>query len=279
VAIRRGLYNTVTPCILGSNFVGVVHATSSQASQWRIGRRVAGLPLKGGNAKYVTGTPDQLFDVPKRLDASEVSCVLSIYLPAFQALHHGQSRPSRYSQERLQRKCVLIVSIGAALPESLALVRLAQYGGATEVYVVADREHHSSLRHLFAIPLDVHMDDWLPTVQERMDVVIDFDYDQNEWASYRALAPNGRLVWYLHPSKRLKREAGYLWVLDGIWEQSKMCLLERASMYNLYESCAESPNNAKVRHVKVRFGCATASRLTLTHCRIDRWILSFSYAY
>lgn len=230
--------------MLGSNFVGVVHATSSEASKWRIGRRVAGLPLKGGNAKYITATPDHLFDVPKKLDASEVSCILSIYLPAFQALQHGQPRPWRYSQQTLLRKCVLITGTDNALPEALALIRLAQYGGAHEVYIVADQEHHSVLRQLYAIPLDVHQDDWLPTVEGRMDVVIDFDYVQNEWASGKALAPNGRLVWYKHPSKR---ETGHLWVLDGVWEQTKMCLLERSSMYELYDSWSEDPYGVKVR--------------------------------
>jgi len=246
VAIRRGQYQVTTPCVLGSNFVGVVHATSNEASRWRIGRRVAGLPMKGSNAKYVTATTDQLFDVPKKLDASEVSCVLSIYLPAFQALHHGQPRPGRYSQHTLQKKLVLITGADFALPEALALIRLAQYGGALEVYCVAEREHHSVLRQMYAIPLDNHMDDWLLTVQGQMDVIIDFDYVKNESASWKALAPNGRLVWYLHPSKR---ENTHLWILDGVWEQIKLSLLERASIYELFDSWDENPYNAKVRLV------------------------------
>ena len=247
MAIRRGLYHVATPCVLGSNFVGVVHATSNEASQWRVGRRVAGLPLKGGNAKYVTATTDQLLDVPKKLDASEVACIISIYLPAFQALHHGQPRPWRYAQDTLRRKRVLIV--GCPLPEALALLRLAQYGGAQEVYIAAERDHHSTLRQLYAVPLDVHMDDWLPPVEGSMDVIIDFDYGQNEWASCKALAPNGRLVWYLHPSTR---ESGHLWI-DGVWEQTKMCLLERASMYELYESWNEDNYDLKVRCCVERF--------------------------
>lgn len=251
-----------TPCILGSNFVGVVHATSSEASQWRIGRRVAGLPLKGGNAKYVTATPDQLFDVPKRLDASEVSCVLSIYLPAFQALHHGQPYEQRYSQYTFQRKRVLITGTEGALPEALALIRLAQFGGAHEVFISGDREHHSVFRHLYAQPLDPHMDDWLPTVIGRMDVVIDFDYAQNESASSQALAPNGRLVWYLHP---LKRESGPLWSLDNFWEQAKMSLLERASMYELYASWNNNPYGVKVRVWIPRFFEVDMISITSAH--------------
>lgn len=244
VAIRRGLYRPGTvPCVLGSNFVGVVHATSNEASSWRIGRRVAGLPLKGGNAKYVTATPDQLFDVPKRLDASEVSCLLSIYLPTFQALHHGQPSSRRYSQQAFQRKSVLVTGTDGALPEALAMIQLALFGGAHEVYIVGEREYHSVFRQLFAQPLDVHVDDWLPIVTGRMDVVIDFDYDHNESASSDALAPNGRLVWYVHPSKR---ESGQVRWLDGIVEQARMCLLERASMYELYDSWYENPNGAKV---------------------------------
>lgn len=276
MATRQGHYKVATPYVLGSNFVGVVHATSSEASQWRVGRRVAGLPLKGGNATYITATPDQLFDVPKKLDASEVACMLSIYLPAFQALHHGQPRPWRYSQETLQRKRVLITGTSNALPETWAMVRLAQYGGASEVYVVCEREQHSTLRqHLYALPLDAHMDDWLPAVRGRMDVVIDFDYVLNEWASCRALAPNGRLVWYRHPSKR---ETGHLWLLDGIWEQTKMCLLDRASMYDLYESHCEDFYAMKVclRFVVLTGCCKQLLSFTYQAAFLFfRWTLSF----
>lgn len=266
VAIRRGLYHVPTPCVLGSNFVGVVHKTSSEASRWRLGRRVAGLTLVGSNARYLIASTEQLLDVPKKLDASDIACILSIYLPAFQALHHGQARPGKYSNTSLLRKRVLIT--GGALPETMALLRMAHYGGAREVYVVAERSQHNAFRQLYATPLDAHIDDWGPMVENSMDVVIDFDYVENEKASCRALAPNGRLVWYLHPSKR-KNVTG---LFDGIWEQTKMCLLERASIYEQNKSWAEHPYSFKVRN---RMDDAFVYHSLLTVC-IFRWISNFS---
>lgn len=245
VAIRRGLYHVPTPCVLGSNFVGVVHKTSSESSRWRLGRRVAGLTLVGSNARYLTVSTERLLDVPKKLDASDIACILSIYLPAFQALHHGRTRPGRYSQSALWRKRVLIT--GGALPETMALLRMAHYGGAQEVYIVAERSQHNTLRQLYATPLDVHIDDWGPMVENSMDVVIDFDFVQNEKASCQALAANGRLVWYLHPTKR-KHVTGLAWSFDSIWEQTKLCLLERASIYEQNDSWAEHPYSFKVRN-------------------------------
>jgi NADPH:quinone reductase-like Zn-dependent oxidoreductase len=91
------------------------------------------------------------------------------------------------------------------------------------------------------------MDDWGPMVEKSMDVVIDFDYVQNEKAACKALAANGRLVWYLHPSTH-HNVTGLAWSFDGIWEQTKMCLLERASIYEQNESWAEHPYSFKVRN-------------------------------
>jgi NADPH:quinone reductase-like Zn-dependent oxidoreductase len=248
VAIRRGLYHVPTPCVSGSNFVGVVHKTSNEASGWRLGKRVAGLTLSGSNARYLTASTEWLLDVPKKLDASDIACILSIYLPAFQALHHGQPRPGRYSQTVLRRKRVLIT--GGTVPEAMAVLRMAHYGGAQEVYVVAERSQHNVLRQMYATPLDVHQDDWGPMVEGSMDVVVDFDYVQNEKAACMALAPRGRLVWYLHPSKRVTI-TGRAWSFDGIVQQTKMCLLEQASIYDQFESWAEHPYSFKVR-IRIR---------------------------
>lgn len=244
MAIRRGVYHRPVPFVLGSNFVGVVHETSSETSHWRLGRRVAGLSLGGSNARYLTTTTERLFDVPKNLDASEIACIQSVFLPAFQALQHGQPRPWRYSDTSLRKKRILITE--GDLPETLAILRMAHYGGAQEVYVVAERDRHKALRQMNSIPLDVHGDDWGPMVAENMDVVVDFDFALNGKAAYRALAPNGRLVWSRHPDKREKTTGHSCYANDNLWEQTKMCLLERASLYDLYESWNEHPHSFRV---------------------------------
>jgi NADPH:quinone reductase-like Zn-dependent oxidoreductase len=128
----------------------------------------------------------------------------------------------------------------------MAVLRMAHYGGAKEVYVVAERSQHNSLRQLYATPLDVHPDDWGPMVEGSINIVMDFDYVQNEKAVFMALAPKGRLVWYLYPSKR-ENIRGRSWSFGGIVQRAKMCLVEQASIYDQFESWAEHPYSFKVR--------------------------------
>mmetsp|Transcript_2126 Transcript_2126/g.2857 ORF Transcript_2126/g.2857 Transcript_2126/m.2857 type:complete len:361 (-) Transcript_2126:2013-3095(-) len=72
------------PYTMGTNLIGVVHEGPYK------GQRVATLSkAAASNAKYTTVPSSCVLPVPKDLDAAEMACIVSVYLPCFQALYHG----------------------------------------------------------------------------------------------------------------------------------------------------------------------------------------------
>jgi NADPH:quinone reductase-like Zn-dependent oxidoreductase len=222
VGFRRGTVDAVTtPFVMGSNFVGVIHHGPGK------GRRVAAIVMGGANARYISTRPDRLMPVSKTLDPAEIALVLTTYLPTFQALHHGQDRPGRYSSTSLVGKRVIITE-GATMLDVQALTHLAQYGQVSQVYVVANREHHDYLTNELKVrPLDVG--NWARRVEGRMDVVVDFSYSDHSHSSHAALAPGGRLVWYLPPNKP---SPSYLTQMELLLGQASAFLAERTTIYD-----------------------------------------------
>ncbi|KAL7563139.1 hypothetical protein ACA910_012320 [Epithemia clementina (nom. ined.)] len=191
--------------VAGSNFVGVVHQVTKRSNKTGrgseeeksdaipVGTRVAAiLPEGGANARCISVPAHCLCVVPKQLDASEVCAILSTYLPAFSALHHGRSRPHRYSRSCLRGRTVLIT--GCTSLEAQAAVRLAEIAGSTHIYVTAPREYFSILHKHRPTILGENPDQWLPHVERKMDVVLDYQFPKHFPAVRAALARKGRLV-------------------------------------------------------------------------------------
>jgi NADPH:quinone reductase-like Zn-dependent oxidoreductase len=182
------------PYVCGSSFVGVVHRCEASAEDFglRPGSRVASIVKWVSNSKFVSLPPDNLLPVPKHLDASDLACLISSYLPAFEALHHGRSRPYRYSRTCLEGRRILIT--GGATAEAQALLRLAKLAGAEKVYVIAPKNHHSIIEKKRGGALLEDPDDWLQEVQCRMDIIIDYAFPENFSSIQEALSRKGRLV-------------------------------------------------------------------------------------
>lgn len=124
--------------ILGCNIVGTVQKCGSAAESYGItpGMRVAAIVKQGGNAKFITVSAAKLMSIPRNLDPSDVACILAVYLPAFQALHHGRARPYRYSRSILRGRKIFVN--GSTL-QAQAVARLAHLAGVTEVFLAAPR--------------------------------------------------------------------------------------------------------------------------------------------
>lgn len=242
-AIRRGT-KPKGPFVLGSNFVGVVHHCSPMAEEIGIkpGIRVASLVERGADAKYVTARADQLITVPKKLDAAEVSALISTYLPAFQALHHGRSRPYRYSRRCLKGRKVFVT--GGARLEVQAVLRLARAAGAKELYVTAPRDEFSILRKIGNVNiLDDDPDEWLPVVENEMDIVIDYEFPKNLWSVYCAMSEKGRLVCINH--KRSSGEKDLFSNMAKFTERYQLSLIEGATLFDFAESKELYPDEMK----------------------------------
>lgn len=260
ICIRCGLFsnNVQTPFVVGSNFVGIVHEGALPA-----GTRVAALTKTGGNARYVSISRDALVKVPKRLDPSEVACIISTFLPSFQALHHGRRHEIRYSNNSLKGMKVLLTE-GASIVEIQAVAQLAFLAGAASVHVICEPRFHNYVQiYLNVTPLDVYIEDWLPTVKGQMDVIIDYDYSHNRVEIPDALAPGGRLVWFALPPAR---HNGIFGDINSLMDIASICLLDRASIYDAYENWE---SEASKDDLKFLFNLLACRRI---RPKIDRFI-------
>jgi len=262
VCIRHGMFadDVKTPFVLGSNFVGIVHHGALPE-----GVRVAGLTKTGSNARYIATTTDAVVKVPKRFDSSEIACVISSYLPALQALHNGRGFDRKCSKDSLQNKKVLLTD-GASMVEIQAMVQLAFAAGAASVHVVCDCRHHEYVRmHLKAEPLKWGENEWLPQVMNEMDVVIDYDYTLHRNDIANALAPRGRLVWFVHPQTE---HGGLFSDAQGFLDQAAICAIDGGSIYNVYENWEFARQESK-EDLKYLFTLLASRKI---RPKIDRFI-------
>lgn len=273
VAIRRGNGSSLPlPFVLGSNFVGVVQTTLCGSTAKRDfggiakGTRVTSMIKSGANARFITLPVQQLIVIPKRLDAADVACVVSLYLPAFQALHYGTPRPWRYSPKCLTGKRVLIT--GASMLEAHALTWLARHAGAVQVFVSTCIENFDRITSFQAVPIDDDPVVLLNTLDGLIiDVMIEYDFPRYLHVAQEVLEDEkGRLVCC---SASPTMEEGPVdetrlcglsptmivdcWpAMDYFFEQSTLCLVHGATMFNFFDSWQNNPMEMQVRYCGVR---------------------------
>jgi NADPH:quinone reductase-like Zn-dependent oxidoreductase len=230
----------VLSTLLESHFVGVVRECPDDAEEMygiTRGSRVASIYPWGANAKFVSVPVDSLVAVPKDLEAADLSCLFSFYLPAFQILHHGRGRPYRYSRPCLKGRRLLIT--GGASLMAQAVIRLAKLAKAGEIFVTAPREHHLILTRLGVAALDEKPDSWLPVVDHSMDIVLDFEFPKHFSSIQQALSPRGRLV--CSPQSRSDAD-GFSCIpsrLVNIFELFKLSGVKRATFFDFAVENAE----------------------------------------
>jgi len=174
--------------------------------------------------------------VPTQLDPADVASLISSYLPAFQALYHGRPRPFRYQKAALKGKRVLVT--GGASLEAQAVLRIARWAGASELYITASRDHFPVLRRITGVTvLDDNPEDWLPVVRDRMDVVIDYQYPRNFNAIRKALGRKARLV-CIPPRKK---SSPFLAEIERFMDQYHLSLMKRTSWFDFAESFDSYP--------------------------------------
>ena len=221
----------------GSNAVGVVHHCRASADEMGVkpGMRIATIMQpNGSNARYLSLPASEVLPVPRHLDACDISCVTTAYLPAFQALHHGIDRPHRYSRTCLEGRRVLIVGGDQLIAQ--ATIRLAQLAGATYVYISAPRCIKSSLQKHTAFVLDEDPTEWSKEVYGSMDVIIDYQFPANFDDVKNCMAPKSRLV-CCTPGSWGRKEASSLWTdLHKFAECLLLSSIKRATLFDFQES-------------------------------------------
>jgi len=168
--------------------------------------------------------------VPQQLDSADVASLISSYLPAFQALFHGQPRPHRYGRESLKGKRVLVT--GGASLEPQAVLQLARWAGASELYIISPRDHFAVLKRLTGVTvLDDNEEEWLPIAKARMDVVVDYQFPKHFNSIRKSLARKGRLVCIA-----ARKPTDQTSIVEGFLEHFHLSTIKRASMFDFVGS-------------------------------------------
>jgi NADPH:quinone reductase-like Zn-dependent oxidoreductase len=206
--------------VWGTNFVGLVQTPRGSTVHSRgfpPGSRVASISAWSAatNKPYIACNTSHLLPIPPiggvHLDAPEVGVVAAAYLPAFQALHHGQrqKRVYAYTPTALEGQRVLILAHGGKKTlghwkQSLvdaqvqAAVRLALLAGARDVHVIVQKIGNSKKR-IFGSDyrvrlMDTPSDDWVPILKARMDLILDYTNGSMMDAAKAVKTHKGRYV-------------------------------------------------------------------------------------
>jgi NADPH:quinone reductase-like Zn-dependent oxidoreductase len=227
-----------------SNFVGTVTNIDSKGSQRGLvrGDQVTSIRKCGTKARFVTMPADSLVVLPEKLDTGEAVSVVSTFLPAFEALHHGR-RECRFLPNSLHNKKVLVT--GGTLLEAQAVVKLAIWGGASDVYMLNSASRVPMKvegSRVTLLPDDKEI--WLPVVRKKMDVVVDYGFPNHFGSVSKALGLNGRLV--CQSKSRSKGESqdwlaeleqGFMSELESALEMTKLCIQSNSFLFNFEEIC------------------------------------------
>jgi NADPH:quinone reductase-like Zn-dependent oxidoreductase len=185
------------PLIPGIDFVGKIDGIdkrTSSRSGLRNGDTVMSLVRHGGNARYTQIGADQLVKVPDDLEAVDVVCLAEAYLSAFQAVHSGQRLLTRYKQNSLLGKSVLV--LGALTNTGRAVVELANAAGATLIYAPCKAKHRERVRAMGTCPLGLSKVEWMPLLNKKLDLVIDttIELSGKEENYFSALSEKGQYL-------------------------------------------------------------------------------------
>lgn len=189
--IRRGKWYEMQklPFIPGSDLVGTIYKMSKEASTnsaFQVGDKVAAVVPTGGNAKYISIECQNVIRVPNEIDSAVALCLSSTYVPARQALDLARKLNTPFTGAN-------ILIIGGNGPSGLAAIELAMLEGAN-VFTTADGRHHEYLTSLGARCFPIDPSKWLPTLQGKIDVVLDSVCLDGYDSSSLALNPTGTLV-------------------------------------------------------------------------------------
>ena len=240
------------PYTPGHYLVGMIVKCGEKVEKFQVGDRVGAiLPKGGGNARYVSVMTRNLVLVPKVHDASQLVCLLSTYMIAYQILYTKSIlEVTPISSDGLlptiKGKTLLVTN--ATSPLGRALVDLAQLGGADIVYGTSDRSQKEIVIKAGGHWLPGNSDAWLPLIKGRCDFVIDCVCSDGYYSSSLALKDTGHLI---IPGKfaAVMASKGDKLCTFGSSSFAKMqaeYFMTRTKFYDLFDSFEKDPAQYKV---------------------------------
>mmetsp|Transcript_26393 Transcript_26393/g.63334 ORF Transcript_26393/g.63334 Transcript_26393/m.63334 type:complete len:868 (-) Transcript_26393:586-3189(-) len=262
--IRRGKWYEMQklPFVPGSDFVGTIHEMGLDAVQnstFQVGDKVAAVVPSGGNAKYISMSYQNIIRVPDETDSVMALCLSSTYVPAREALDMARKLNTPFTGAN-------ILVIGGNGPSGLATIELALLEGAN-VYTTADERHHEYLTELGAKCFSIDPNKWLPTLQGKMDVVLDSVCLDGYESSSLAMNPAGTLVCTGMSAVYTQGQIKAFGIMDARDYKATYCrmkakyLLNNSVYYDKLERYEVAPNEY-AQHF--RYLCHLASKDTIT---------------
>jgi NADPH:quinone reductase-like Zn-dependent oxidoreductase len=193
VLARLGLYADAPPlpAVVGYEVAGLVDGTAPDVTSVAPGDRVTAMVQFGGYSDYVVCPVSQVFPTPQRLSDAEAAAIPVNYLTAAIALYRMANITAG--------ETVLIHNAGGGV--GIAAIQLAQLRRAT-VIGTASGSKHVALRGFGVEQLidyrhaNVEQEVRQLTRGRGVDVILDPLGARSFAASYRMLAPLGRLVMF-----------------------------------------------------------------------------------
>ena len=191
ILTRIGLYPDAPkpPVVVGYEVAGVVEAVGPGVTQHHEGDRVLALTRFGGYADRVVVPAAQVYGFPDRLSDAEAAAVPVAYLTAAIALYRMAAVTSG--------ETVLVHNAGGAL--GIAATQLARLKRATVIGTASVAKHDALRNFGVELPIDYRHGNVEAEVRRftrgrGVDVILDPIGGKSFGASYRMLAPIGRLV-------------------------------------------------------------------------------------
>jgi len=191
VLARLGIYPDAPkpPMVVGYEVAGVVDAAGHGVTTVHPGDRVVALTRFGGYADVVSVPAAQVYRFPDRLSDAEAAAVPVTYLTAALALYRMAALNAG--------ETVLIHNAGGGV--GIAATQLARLRRATVIGTASAAKHDALRRFGVEYPIDYRHADVANEVKQitrgrGADVILDPLGGGSFGASYRMLAPLGRLV-------------------------------------------------------------------------------------
>ncbi len=189
VYARRGVYPGAPPPPFTPGFdaVGEVDAVGAGVDRRWIGRRVAVLSERGGNATHLCWPASLAVPVPDGVDDAEAAALVLNYVTAHQMLARVAAVPG--GGTILMH--ALAGGVGTAMMELAALSQIRVIG-------TAGAQNHALVRAHRGEPIDYRREDFVLRARELAPAGVDAAFDGIGGAhlsrSYATLAPRGTLV-------------------------------------------------------------------------------------
>jgi NADPH:quinone reductase-like Zn-dependent oxidoreductase len=200
IFIRKGIYPLLKqkpPFTLGYDFVGIVEKIAENINHVKVGDRVCGILMIGGNANYVCTDASELTIIPYEVEAHLAACFALSGITAYQMFKH-------FATVKVGQRILVHGGSGAVGDTLLQLGKIYN----CEMVSTASAQKHGLIKTYGAIPIDYHSPNYFEELSSHsgngFDAIFDFTNQKSFNNDIKLLKKGGVLVTYAVFTSSLK---------------------------------------------------------------------------